>query len=140
MSLALLGPSIALSLSMIGSAVGCGWASQAACSAMSQTEEDHVKFLGFSAMPASQAIYGIVLANQLFTSISRGMDPIQGLSVGLFVGLAIMLSAFFQGRVAAAGIQAALRSPEVFFKAGILLGIVETFAIFPLVFGLSWLS
>ena len=48
-------------LGAIGSMVGCARAGQAACGAMLDVESGHGKFIGLSAMPSSQVIYGIVI-------------------------------------------------------------------------------
>jgi V/A-type H+-transporting ATPase subunit K len=58
------------------------------------------------------------------------------LGIGLFCGLGIMVSAIYQGKVAATGILASSKKPEVFGKCFAAVGIVESFALFSMVFGL----
>ena len=45
----------------IGSIVGCARAGQAAIGAMLEVESGYGKYIGLSAMPSSQVIYGIVI-------------------------------------------------------------------------------
>jgi V/A-type H+-transporting ATPase subunit K len=47
-----------------------------------------------------------------------------------------MVSAILQGKVAATGILASSKKPEIFGKCFAAVGIVESFALFSMVFGL----
>jgi V/A-type H+-transporting ATPase subunit K len=58
------------------------------------------------------------------------------LIVGFFCGLAIMLSAVYQGKVAVTTILGSSKKPEIFGKCFAAVGIVESFAIFALVAGI----
>jgi V/A-type H+-transporting ATPase subunit K len=60
--------------------------------------------------------------------------------VGIFAGAAIGLSAFFQGRVAAASADALGETGKGTANYFIVIGIVETVALFTLVFGLLLLQ
>jgi len=102
---------------------------------MAKVDEGHGKFIGMSAAPSSQTIYGIVLMFVLLGKIASG----QGLAlfgIGLFCGAAMMVSAILQGRVASTGIQASTKKPEIFGKCFAAVGIVESFALFAMVGGL----
>jgi len=57
-------------------------------------------------------------------------------AIGVFCGLAMMTSAILQGRVAATGIQASTKKPEIFGKCFAAVGVVESFALFAMVGGL----
>ena len=57
----MVGPLMVLSLSSIGSSMGCYIAGAASHAAMSRVEEGHGKFIGMSAAPASVSIYGFIL-------------------------------------------------------------------------------
>ncbi|MBA1332151.1 ATP synthase subunit K, partial [Candidatus Endoriftia persephone str. Guaymas] len=50
-----------MALGAIGSVIGCSLAGQAAIGAMMETESGHGRYVGISAMPSSQVIYGIVV-------------------------------------------------------------------------------
>lgn len=133
----MVGPALALGLSCLGSAIGCGIAGMASHGVMSRVEEGHGKFIGMSAAPSSQSIYGFILMLLMKQAIDAGtLSPMSGVGIGLASGLAIMTSAIFQGRCAASGIQASARTPAVFGKCFAAIGIVESFALFAFVFAL----
>lgn len=131
------GPALALGLAAIGSSIGCGIAGMASHAAMSRTEEGHGKFIGMAAAPSSQIIYGFILMLLMSQKIQAGsLSALSGIAIGLSSGSAIMLSAVFQGRVCASGIEASLKQPAVFGKCFAAIGIIESFALFAFVFAL----
>ena len=132
----MVGPALALGLSCLGSAIGCGIAGMASHGVMSRVEEGHGKFIGMSAAPSSQAIYGFILMLVMSQNIPGKLSPIDGMAIGLFSGLAIMISAIFQGKCAATAIQASAKQPSIFGKCFAAIGIVESFALFAFVFPL----
>jgi V/A-type H+/Na+-transporting ATPase subunit K len=135
--LAQIGPIIALSFGCCGSAVGCYIAGLASHAAMARVEEGHGKFIGMASVPSSQSIYGFILMLLMFKRIEAGfLSPIAAIFVGLGVGMAIMFSAVYQGKVCAAGIQATLKQPSVYGKCFAAIGIIESFALFAFVFAL----
>ncbi|MGN6544730.1 MAG: ATP synthase subunit C, partial [Aureliella sp.] len=48
-------------LGAIGSIIGCARAGQSACGAMLDVESGYGRYVGLSALPSSQMIYGIVV-------------------------------------------------------------------------------
>jgi len=137
---AMAGPAIALGLGCIGSAIGCGIAGMASHGVMSRVDENHGKFIGMSAVPSSQSIYAFILMLMMKNAIlAKTLHPFDGVVIGLAVGMAILLSAIYQGMCAATGIQAAAKQPEVFGKCFAALGIVESFSLFAFVFSLMLL-
>ncbi len=132
-----IGPAIVLGLGCLGSSIGCGIAGMASHGVMSRVEEGHGKFIGMSAIPASQSIYGFVLMVLMKNSIERGdVSPTAAIGIALFAGIAIMASSIYQGKCAATAIQATAKQPAIFGKASAALGIVESFAIFAFIFTL----
>lgn len=137
MDINVIGPVLVLALSCAGAAIGCGIAGMAAHGVMSRVEEGHGKYLGMSAIPSSQAIYGFVLMILMDQSIKAGsLSPVGGIGIGLCVGMTILISAIYQGMCAATGIQASAKEPSVFGMAIATLGIIESFALFAFVFAL----
>lgn len=133
----LVGPALALGLSAIGSSVGCGIAGMASHAVMSRVEEGHGKFIGMSAMPSSQIIYGFILMLIMSFKITSGsLSPLSAMGIGGASGAAIMISAIWQGMAAASGMQAVAKQPGIFGKCMIALGIIESFALFSFVFPL----
>lgn len=131
------GPILAMGLSAIGSSIGCGIAGMASHAVMSRVEEGHGKFIGMAAAPSSQTIYGFILMLLMSKAITDGhVSPLSGVFIGLSAGSAIMLSAIYQGMVCASGIQASAKQPAVFGKCFAAIGIIESFALFALVFSL----
>lgn len=124
-----------IALGAIGSIVGCARGGQAACGAMLETESGHGRFVGVSAMPSSQTIYGIVVTLTLSGPV--GVENAPGLfAIGLLTGLALMLSAFHQGNCCAASIHAFKSKPEIFGLSISPAAVVEGFAVFAFVFAL----
>jgi len=141
MEIEIIGPAIVLGLGCAGSAIGCGIAGMASHGAMTRVEEGHGKFIGLSAAPSTQSILGFILMVLMKNAIKAGtLDPVSGIGIGFFVGLALIVSATYQGRCAASAIQATSKQPAVFGKVFLAIGIVESFAIFAFVFGLLLLS
>ena len=137
MDINMVGPAIVLALGCIGSAIGCAIAGMASHAVMSRVDENHGKFIGMSAVPSSQSIYGFVLMLLMKNSIlANTLSPYSAIAIGLFVGLAIMTSSIYQGMCAASAIQASAKQPAIFGKCFAALGIVEGFALFAFVFAL----
>lgn len=131
------GPAISLGLACMGSCVGCCIAGMASHAAMARTEEGHGKYIGISAAPSSQVIYGFLLMLLMSESIKAGtLAPLSGIAIGLFSGMAFMFSAIFQGKVCASGIEASVKQPSVYGKCFAAVGIIESFALFAFVFAL----
>ncbi len=131
------GAAACLGLAAVGSSIGCWIAGAASHGAMAKVDEGHGKFIGMSAAPSSQTIYGLVLMFVLLGKIQA--DSTSGLAmlaIGIFCGVAMMTSAMLQGRVAATGIQASTKKPEIFGKCFAAVGVVESFALFAMVGGL----
>lgn len=131
-----LGVYSAIGLGAIGSATACTKAGQAACGAMMEVESGYGKFVGVAAMPSSQTIYGIVVMLQL---MAKGVDSTNAMAlfvVGLFTGIALLISAIKQGECCASAINAAKNKPEVFGISIAPAAIVEGFSVFAFVFAL----
>lgn len=137
MDFQMVGPALALGLSCLGSAIGCGIAGMSSHAVMSRVEEGHGKYIGMAAAPSSQSIYGFILMLLMANAIKAGtLSEMSGVGIGLASGIAIMTSAIFQGKVAASGIQASAKKPAIFGKCFAAVGIVESFALFAFVFAL----
>jgi V/A-type H+-transporting ATPase subunit K len=119
----------------IGSIIGCARAGQAACGAMLDVEVGYGRYVGLSALPSSQMIYGIVVMFTLNREVTVAAAP--GLfSLGVLTGLALMFSAIFQGECCASAIAASKSKPEIFGLSAAPAAIVEGFAVFAFVFAL----
>ncbi|WP_413111311.1 ATP synthase subunit C [Thaumasiovibrio sp. DFM-14] len=131
-----LGAFAPVALGAIGSAIGCSVAGQAACGAMLDVESGYGKYIGLSAMPSSQVIYGIVIMFSL-SAIGVDAETAGGLfGIGLMTGLALLFSAIYQGQAVSAAINASKNKPEVFGLSIAPAAIVEGFSVFAFVFAL----
>ncbi|NGX55807.1 MAG: V-type sodium ATPase subunit K [Candidatus Anoxychlamydiales bacterium] len=137
MDFLMFGPGIVLGLGCIGSAIGCGIAGMASHGVMTHVDEGHGKYIGISAMPSSQSIYGFVLMILMRNALKANtVSQMSAVGIAIFAGLAIMLSAIYQGKAAATAIQASAKQPAIFGKCLASLGIIESFALFAFVFAL----
>ena len=143
-----------LGLSAAGSAFGTGFAASAAVGAWKKcyaaNKPAPFLLLSFVGAPITQTLYGLILMFVMLGKIEfitdaegviSGIKPLvatgAGLPVlvaGIFAGLAIGLSALFQGRAGAAACDAQGETGQGLTNYFGALGIVETVAIFTMVF------
>ena len=144
MNLAFIGMAAALGLSASGSAFGAGFAGQAAVGAWKKCYASGKPapfiMIAFAGAPLTQTIYGFLLMNFIKSAVDGGADAGLALGVGLFCGLAIGLSALFQGKCAAGAADALGATGKGTANYFIVIGILETVALFTLVFGLLLLG
>jgi len=129
-----------LGLSGAGSALGTGFAATAAVGAWKKCyaagKPAPFLLLSFVGAPITQTLYGMILMFTLFGKTGVQGAGVPCLILGIFSGLAIGLSAFFQGRAGAAASDAQAETNQGFTNYLAALGIVETVAIFTMVFTL----
>lgn len=119
----------------IGSIIGCARAGQAACGAMLDVDGGYGRFVGLSALPSSQMIYGIVVMFTLNRAVTVASAPAL-FAIGVLAGAALMFSAIYQGACCASAINISKTKPEVFGLSAAPAAIVEGFAVFAFVFAL----
>ncbi len=145
-----------LGLSAAGSAFGTGFAASAAVGAWKKcyaaNKPAPFLLLSFVGAPITQTLYGMILmfvmlgkvalvkgADGAVTGITSTVGTGSGFAVliaGIFAGFAIGVSALFQGRAAAAACDAQAETNQGFTNYLAALGIIETVAIFAMVFAL----
>lgn len=124
-----------MALGAIGSIIGCAKAGQAACGALLDSDSGYGRYIGISAMPSSQTIYGIVVMFSLNRTVTLQNAP--GLfAIGFLAGLALLYSAIRQGEACASAIQVSKEKPEIFGLSVAPAAIVEGFAVFAFIFAL----
>lgn len=137
-SIGLIGIVAALGLAALGSVLGTGAASLAAVGGWKKCYADGKPapfiMVAFSGAPLTQTIYGFLLMNFINTAARAGKDSLLLLCAGVFGGLAIGLSAWMQGRAAAAASDALAETGKGTANYFIVIGIIETVALFTLVF------
>lgn len=141
MNIAFLGMAAALGLSAAGSAFGTGFAGMSSVGAWKKCyvsgKQAPFIMIAFAGAPLTQTIYGFLLMNFIK---SANCDPSLALWVGVFGGLAIGMSALFQGRCAAAAADALGATGKGTANYFIVIGVIETVALFTLVFSLLLLG
>lgn len=138
MAMGPIGGIAALALAAVGSALGTQTAASAAIGAWkkcyAQGKTAPFMLLTFVGAPLSQTIYGIVLMFAMQGQVAED-NPWQGLvAAGVLAGVGMGMSAWLQGRAGAAGSDALAETGEGFTNYLAALGIVETVAIFVMVF------
>jgi V/A-type H+-transporting ATPase subunit K len=109
-----------------------GWR---AYGAMLDTDSGYGKYLGLSAMPSSQVIFGIVLMFTLQRTVTVEVAP--GLfAIGILSGVSLLFSAIYQGQCCASAIHASKAKPEIFGLSVAPAAIVEGFSVFTFIFAL----
>jgi len=129
-----------LGLSAAGSAFGTGFAASAAVGAWKKCyaagKPAPFLLLSFVGAPITQTLYGMILMFTMFNKLAVPGAGVPCLLLGIFAGFAIGASALFQGRAGAAACDSQAETNQGFTNYLAALGIVETVAIFTMVFTL----
>lgn len=139
--LALFGAAIAVGLAGMGSSRGVGLAGETAAGVATDNPEVAGKLLVLQLLPATQGIYGFLIAVIILikTGILGGtpvdVSVIQGLKficACLPIGVVGYYSAIYQAKVSAAGMIMTGQKPEMSGRATVMTVMVETYAVFAL--------
>ena len=130
-----------LTLAAIGSALGTGVAGMAAVGAwkraFAQNKAAPFILIAFVGAPLSQTIYGMILRNAI-QAANLPVDTYPALMIlGLLAGLAMGMSAFMQGKAGAKAADALAETGQGFGNYIMVLGVVETVALFVMVFTMT---
>ncbi len=140
--IAILGGTLAVILSGIGSSIGVGMAAQASNGVMSEKPENFVPLLLLTALPGTQGIYGFVIGINLILKLGLlggKISPVnfyQGWSIFLAclpVALAGLFSAIYQGKVCTTGVYMVAKKEGEFVKPMVLAVFVEFYAVLGLI-------
>jgi len=130
------GAAAALGLAALGSAFGTGIASQAAIGGWKKCFQNDkpapFMLVAFAGVALTQTIYGFLLMNFILGSSSD--NGLGLLGAGIFGGMAMGLSALMQGKVAARAADALAETGKGTANYFMVIGIVETVALFVMVF------
>lgn len=157
MALAKAGGLAALGVAAIGSAIGSGLAGAASIGAWkkcyAQSKAAPFILITFIGAPLSQTIYGMILMNtivgKLFITETNTLamatewaaaNWAASLLAGICGGLGMCFSAWYQGKAGAAGADALAETGQGFGNYLMTLGVVETVALFVLVFSMMGLG
>lgn len=135
-NLAYLGAAVAFLVAGLGSSKGVGLAGQTGAGVLTEDPSKFGSVMLLEALPSTQAIYGFVIAFLIIGNINGAMtlaDGMHYLTAGLPMGIVGFMSAVYQGKVAASGIQLISKRPEAIGSAITLALMVEMFAILSLI-------
>lgn len=132
---------MAMFLAGSGSAIGIGYAGQAANGVLSEDPDKFGIMLILVALPGTQGFYGFLSAFLVILKIGLlaetvQISSVQGLQIlaaCLPIAFTGLLSGIHQGKVCAAGIGVAEKNPSHAMKAVIYGALVETYAVLGLV-------
>ncbi len=129
---------LSLSMAAIGSALGTGIAGMAAIGAWKraflQNKMAPFILIAFVGAPLSQTIYGMILRNSIQAANMPPESYTFQIILGLGAGLALGFSAWMQGKAGASAADALAETGKGFGNYIMVLGVVETVALFVMVF------
>ncbi len=143
-----IGAGIAVGCSAIGSGIGVGIVGSAASGVIAERSEKFGMALVFTAIPQTQAIYGLLIAILIlqaggFLGGTAGDIPTPAGLVAVAAGLAVGLAGFSaigQGIAAASGVSNTAEKPEMFGKGVVFSAVCETQAIYGLLIAVLMLA
>ncbi len=135
-----IGAVAAMAIAAVGSGLGAYLGGAGAAGAWkkltAQGKPPSFTLITFVGAPLSQTIYGMILMITMVGKADDGYNPWALLGVGIAAGLGMGISAYGQGKVGAYCADALAETGQGFSNYLAVIGIVETVAIFVLVFSL----
>ncbi len=129
---AFIGVGIMVGMSGIGSATGTAISGMATVGALKKNKEAFGSYLVLSALPGTQGLYGFGAFFIMQDFLTSDITMFQGMAIfgsGIAVGLACMISAIYQGKVCASGVDAIGNGNDVFGNTIIMAVFPELYAI-----------
>ena len=135
-TIAIIGFALCAGLCGVGSAIGLFQTGSAASGVLAEDSKKFSKVLILVVLPATQGIYGFVLAILGMGSLTADMTVAQGFAMlGAAMPLAItgLITGIYQGKTAVGGIYAIAKNEGLSGKLILFPAMVETYAILGLV-------
>ncbi|MFC1631943.1 V-type ATP synthase subunit K [Candidatus Omnitrophota bacterium] len=136
-----LGIDAVLAFAAIGSALGSGAAGMAAIGAwkkaFAQNKAASFMLVAFVGAPLTQTIYGMIVMNKVAEVAAQGNYM---WAIGILSGIAIGFSALMQGKAGAVAADAMGETGKGFVNYIVVLGIIETVALFVMAFSMQLLG
>ena len=136
-----LGVGAVLAFAAMGSALGAGAAGMAAVGAwkkaFAQNKAASFILVAFVGAPLTQTIYGMIVMNKIAEVAAKGSYM---WSIGVLCGIAMGLSALMQGKAGATAADAMGETDKGFGNYIVVLGIIETVALFVMAFSMGLLD
>ena len=132
---------LSLTFAAIGSALGTGAAGMAAIGAWKrafmQNKAAPFILIAFVGAPLSQTIYGMILRNAIQSSSIPASNSTALMLMGMVAGIAMGMSAWMQGKAGASAADALAETGKGFGNYIMVVGVIETVALFVMVFMLT---
>ena len=132
---------VSLIIAAIGSAFGTGIAGMAAVGAwkkaFSQNKAAPFIIIAFVGAPLSQTNYGMILRNAILAAKWEPNTMLWQVLIGGLAGIAMGLSAFLQGKAGAKASDALAETGQGFGNYIMVVGVIETVALFVMVFAMT---
>jgi len=129
---------LSLAFAAVGSALGTGIAGMAAIGAwkkaFAQNKAAPFILVAFVGAPLTQTIYGFILKNQIIGANLPSGAYLYQMILGAVAGLAMGFSAWMQGKAGARAADAFSETGKGFANYLMVLGVIETVALFVMVF------
>ena len=129
---------LSLALAAVGSSLGTGIAGMAAIGAWKkafvQNKAAPFILIAFVGAPLSQTIYGMILRNAIQKANLPPESYLYQMVIGFIGGFAIGASAYMQGKAGARASDALAETGKGFGQYIMVLGVIETVALFVMVF------
>jgi len=131
---------LSLTFAAIGSALGTGVAGMAAIGAwkkaFTQNKAAPFALVAFVGAPLTQTIYGMILRGKIIEANlpATSQAYMYQMIIGLAAGLAMGASAWMQGKAGASACDALAETGKGFGQYIMILGIIETVALFVMAF------
>jgi len=136
-----LGVAAVLAFAAMGSALGSGAAGMAAVGAwkkaFAQNKAASFMLVAFVGAPLTQTIYGMIVMNKV-AEVAAGGNYMW--AIGVLSGIAMGLSALMQGKAGAVAADAMGETGKGFGNYIVVLGIIETVALFVMAFSMGLLD
>jgi V/A-type H+-transporting ATPase subunit K len=137
-SLGKIGSALGVAMAATGSVLGTGAAGMAAVGAWKKCFEQNklapMLLVAFVGAPVTQTFYGLLVMFRLNAVANGGAAFPSLIGWGLFGGLAIGMSAWFQGKTGAAASDALAETGKGFANYLMAIGVIESVALFVAIF------
>ena len=131
-ALTIFGAAFAAAMAGIGSVFGISYPARAASGVLSEDPSKFGSLFLLIVLPGTQGVYGFVVAFLIIGKIAQVTTMWQGLQF-LFASFPIafagLISAIYQGKVAAAGVNLVAKRAKEAIKGVILAAMIETYAV-----------
>ena len=131
-AMAMLGAGFAALLAGIGSAIGISFPAKAAAGVISEDPSKFGSLFLLVVLPGTQGFYGFVAAFLIVGKIAQITTSMQGFQLLLAafpIAIVGFVSAIYQGKVSAAGVNLVAKRSKEAIKGVILAAMVETYAV-----------